>query len=926
MRFFLVLTGILSCLQLAAQELPYLDSVKYYTAKGQYNKALPFAIENYESVKSIHSNDVMSISATSKLASVYYSLAKFDSAVVYFRKAGERAKQTFGKSSLQYGNILVNLAMIYTESEQYGEALKAFQNATPILNEVESTNKKAYTRYLNAYAEFYITICNLNKAEELCLRAQEIALRAPVDTNAYINVLIKLVKLYGKIGLYSKQETVAKHLFVISKEVYGENNYRHVRALNRLASVYQNKDNLEMADSLYKKALEINHRSVGENAATNVNLLRSIGIVNTEMGRLEIAKEHLEKALEIVNNHGGENSNMFIVCSNNLARLYFFSGDIEQAEYWFQKSLAIYNKLGLELYTGRQMLLYDMAGLLYADDLIKSKIYLKTAMEVESRLLLEKLDFLSEPELLAYSQANKDAADSPYRFLLRHQSPEIAGAAYNSKLLTNSISLQNTRALYQKMTQSADPELTGLWENYLLQKSFYNNLLLTPLAQRNADTDSLAALLNQQEKNILRRSAEYRNMKEKLSVTWQDVQRNLQSDETAIEFVKFTGHPETGGNKKTGVIYYGALLLRPQDTAPKFIVLCQEDQLIDAKKKFPYKAVRNSRGEEAAGFEYNTTNAFYQLLWQPLEPYLKNTRTIYFSPDGLLHRIAFAAIPYKNNALLCDQYNLVQVTSTRQVVFSEVGSRAPISIAMFGGINYSQQIADTSQVSPEAYTWTYRTADLDSFYFLPHTLQEVNTIKANTETLQKKAIAFTADNASEAAFRSLAGGNSPEVIHFATHGFSLPDTATQISNAGSLFRKSDNPLLRCGLVMAGGNKGWKGEAGLNEDDGILTGLEISGVQLPNTQLAVLSACETALGKIEDSEGVFGLQRAFKLAGVNYVMSTLWQVPDKETAEFMEIFYTHWLSGNTIRQSFLRTQQMMRKKYAPYYWAGFTLVQ
>jgi CHAT domain-containing protein len=246
---------------------------------------------------------------------------------------------------------------------------------------------------------------------------------------------------------------------------------------------------------------------------------------------------------------------------------------------------------------------------------------------------------------------------------------------------------------------------------------------------------------------------------------------------------------------------------------------------------------------------------------------------------------------------------------------------------MFGGINYNRQAVDTGFSLYAHTSMKYRGAELDSFYFLPNTLTEINVIKADAEALQKQYFAFTADNATEAAFRSLGGNNSPEVIHFATHGFAFPDnTAKQGNNAGAPFKASDNPLLRCGLVMAGGNKGWKGKAGSEEDDGILTGLEISAVQLPHTQLAVLSACETGLGKIEGSEGVFGLQRAFKLAGVNYVMASLWQVPDKETSEFMEAFYAQWLSGKTIREAFFTTQQAMRKKYAPYYWAGFILVQ
>jgi CHAT domain-containing protein len=279
--------------------------------------------------------------------------------------------------------------------------------------------------------------------------------------------------------------------------------------------------------------------------------------------------------------------------------------------------------------------------------------------------------------------------------------------------------------------------------------------------------------------------------------------------------------------------------------------------------------------------------------------------------------------------LLCDKYNLVQLTSTRQVAIKDSNNLAPASIALFGGINYNKQNIDTTiTISADPYSYVYqqnRSAGVDSFAYLPNTLKEVKSIKRNMELKQNKVSLFTNENATEAAFRNLGGASSPQVIHFATHGFTLPDTAKQ-KNVGNTFKVSDNPLLRSGLVLSGGNKGWQGKSNLDEDDGILTALEITSVSLPNTQLAVLSACETGTGELRGSEGIFGLQRAFKLAGVNYVMASLWQVPDKETAEFMNTFYSNWLAGKTIRKAFNTTQQIMRKKYAPYYWAGFTLMQ
>lgn len=933
MRVFLAFAGLLLFLDVLAQEKSDTDSVKYYFEKGQSARALPFAKRNFETVKHARSRDNNYIAAASRLGDIYVRLAKLDSALVYYEKAAEEAKKLHGDTSAQYGYHLVTVAAMYRNLTQYQQAEQRFQEATAILGRIDSSyykgagpdHKNFYTTYLIHYAAFYLKTGSLNKAEELCLLAYETALKEPVDMNAYAFAMNVLAMLYGKMGLYAKQDTILMRLFEISKEIYGEQQHKYTNAIGGLADIHQRKQNFEKADSMFRKTLGLNQQLLGKNAADNIPILNRLGIVNMEMRKYSIAEKYLEEAAGIIDENGGEKFGLFPYCMKNLARLYALTGRKKLAEPLFQKCLAIYDGLGLTLHSDRLSLLRDMAGLLYADDPAKAAMYLQEVMIAENKLLLEKLDFLSEAELLTYLKATRDIADSPYRFLLQHKSAAIAAAAYNSRLFASGIGLQNTRALYQNMAQSNDSTLAILWKNYLQQKSFFINLLLTPATRRTINTDSVAEALNRQEKHILRRSADYRNMKEKLTITWQDVQKHLQADEATIEFVKFSGKQNAYANANEDKVYYAALLLRQQDSVPRFVVLCEEKQLVAAMKKFPYKAVVNSRGKKTTANNIVSTNALYQLVWQPLESYLTHARTIYFSPAGILQRVAFAAIPDKKDQLLCERFDLVQLTSTRQVALQETLPPAQVSIAMFGGINYNHQAANET---PGIYAHAYphnRGADIDSFPFLPNTLKEINTIKTDAEALQNRSVVFTGDDATETAFRNLGGDHSPEVIHFATHGFTLPDTI-QGSNTDAAFKTSDNPLLRCGLVMAGGNKGWKGKTAPGEDDGILTGLEISTVQLPRTQLAVLSACETGLGKIEGNEGVFGLQRAFKLAGVNYIMASLWQVPDKETAEFMETFYARWLSGKTIREAFFTTQQVMRKKYAPYYWAGFTLVQ
>ena len=141
------------------------------------------------------------------------------------------------------------------------------------------------------------------------------------------------------------------------------------------------------------------------------------------------------------------------------------------------------------------------------------------------------------------------------------------------------------------------------------------------------------------------------------------------------------------------------------------------------------------------------------------------------------------------------------------------------------------------------------------------------------------------------------------------------------------FRYVPNPLRRSGLILAGGNRSWKGEepiAGMA--DGILSAQDISEMNLQSTELVVLSACETGLGDIKGGEGVFGLQRAFKLAGVKTIIMSLWKVPDPETSELMQSFYKKWLNGLDKHEAFRLAQKELKSKQPePYFWAGFVML-
>ena len=190
---------------------------------------------------------------------------------------------------------------------------------------------------------------------------------------------------------------------------------------------------------------------------------------------------------------------------------------------------------------------------------------------------------------------------------------------------------------------------------------------------------------------------------------------------------------------------------------------------------------------------------------------------------------------------------------------------------------------------------------------------------------------FGQKEASEENLKTLSGTVTPQVIHIATHGFFLPEKTAgkkeEGAGRGNTYSLANDPLMRSGLILSGGNYAWSGKTPIDGvEDGIVTAYEISQLNLSSTELVVLSACETALGDIKGSEGVFGLQRAFKMAGVKKMIVSLWQVPDKETAELMTSFYSYWLGGKKIEAAFEQAQADMRKKYSPFYWAAFVLIE
>lgn len=413
-----------------------------------------------------------------------------------------------------------------------------------------------------------------------------------------------------------------------------------------------------------------------------------------------------------------------------------------------------------------------------------------------------------------------------------------------------------------------------------------------------------------------------------LNYTWKDVKKHLGEHEAAIEFINLWGI--TPDNLNDGHSSFGAIILRNDSDFPIFVKLAQ-DSTITNLYEFDEEGVKQCE----LLYSRPVSNQLYQIIWEPLLPYLSDVETVYYAPTGVLQDINLDWIEDGDSNVLATKYNLYRLSSTREILIRDK-CRYHNNATLYGDIAYSIKESPLHEFVKSK----YRSSTRAGFGPLKGTSIELDSIKCELNSRAVGYKEFRKELASEEAFRKLSG-QSPEVIHIATHGFYYSrDEIEKEYKSGNFcnfiaYQGMNPELYHSGLALSGAQDTWHNESGdiskyvemKSDNDGILLSSEIAQMDLSNTDLVVLSACETALGNVK-SEGVYGLQRAFKLAGVNSLIMSLWKVDDDATQILMTSFYQNYLNGMSKREALLSAQNKVRNTPGfedPYNWAAFILL-
>jgi len=882
------------------------------------------------------------------LAELYISMGRYSEAESLFTEALQVIQSALGKSQ-----SLSSLAVVYSSMGRYEEAELLINEALQVTELAFGKNHPNYCISLNNLAELYRTIGRYAEAEPLYIEALQLIESTMLkDIPEYGTILNNLALLYTSMGRYAEAESLYIKALQIIATAQRKDHPNFGTILNNLALLNKIVGHNSDAELLYKEALQISESTLGKGHPIYGVNLSNMALLHISIGRYSEAEPLLKEALQNAETVLGNDHPEYGKSLNNLAALYQSMGRYSEAEPLYKEALQVTEKSLGKDHPEYGKCLNNLAELYISMGRYEETepLFLQ-ANEVIHNNINHAFMGLSEKEKKQYLQTVKPYFKIYHSFVLRRKftNPSITSLSYNNILINKGMLLQSSLDLRKKILQGEDRILRFIFYLWLGIKNKLSVLYSLPIEKRYVSTDSLEIRANGLEKELNREVSAFRQQTQALQLQWEDVKHSLSENEAAIEFISFRYRNDTAWTDPT---LYAALVLRAEDEYPHMIELFEEKQL----QKLLAKSTTSDEG--FIGDLYATRgvgvvnsaqtfkgDSLYQLIWQPLDSLLEGTQTVYFSPSGLLHQIAFAALPYGEDSLLIDRYQLHQVSSTR--VLAQENTPSPeesLSAALFGGILYdtdtTELLAMVDNVDSRGISSSYIPEEAmrsNQLSYLPGTAEEVQNIADQFKEQGLATQLFTGNAALEEQFMALGEGSSPTILHIATHGFFFPDVKDTLQRKELLasfneqlqvYRLTDDPLRRAGLLLSGANHTWLGETipqGL--EDGILTAYEVAQLNLSNTELVVLSACETGLGEVQGSEGVYGLQRAFKMAGANHLIMSLWKVPDKETQEMMELFYQYYLQEHLpIREAFRKAQQVMREKYAPYYWAAFVLVE
>lgn len=859
-------------------------------------------------------------STLNDLALLYGETGRLDESIRVNERVLAIREKALGPDDDGVAKTLNNVAMVYQNKGDYAQAETLLRRALRIWEQRLGPDHPEVAYAINGLANTLYNNGDYAAAEPLYLRA--IAIREKTlgpDHTDLAMTLDDLAALYRQKGDYVRAEPLILRDLAIREKRLGPNHWLVSLTLINLATTYELQDEHTKAEPLYRRALTIQETSLGPTHVRVGVTLNRLGQLVATTGRDPAEAEALfQRALTTLEKTVGPDYSGVANSLSGLAALADGKGDRPQAERYYQRALAIQERAYGPAHPAVAQSLERLAALAQSNgDAGRAVSLLSRAYDIRERQLNHNLVAGSERQKLAYLNLFAEDIDRAVSLhaSLAPRDPEALHLGISTVLGRKGRAVDAASANIGTLRANAASQDRALFDRLSAVRSQLATVTLRGPSGTNAayqlQLQRLQEEVDRLEADIGARSAEFRSQFRQ--VTLDAVQAAVPDGALLIEFVLYRSRNATTGTPQPR---YGAYLLGHHGEA-QWVDLGDAASIDRA-----VLAWRRALGDPGRADARRLARALDRRVMEPVRSLINGERQLLISPDGQLNLMPFAALVDAQNRYLVERYAISYLSSGRDLLRLQIPRESrsdPVIVASpaFG----EPALAPANQTAAKR----ARVDDSQIFFGpLPGAANEVRALKA----LLPEATLLTGEQATEAALRRLSG---PRILHIATHGFFLdggavplrrPRTAADPTGTrlGKWAAWTENPLLRSGLALAGANQGRSGS-----DDGVLTALEATDLDLWGTKLVVLSACDTGVGDVRNGDGVYGLRRALVLAGSESQMMSLWPISDRSTQDLMIGYYT-LLTRSVGRAEALRRAQLDllhdKARRHPYYWAGF----
>jgi len=838
----------------------------------------------------------------------YYSQARwFQLAEIEFQNAKTFMENNNLTNEVIYLRCISTMALVYLAQSKFQQAEEFIEWSINSSENTRGVKSAAYIANLNSKAKLFQQLGRYNEAEKLFTEAIERGKTRFTDQSLQYAILLNnKAVLYQTMGRFDEAITemtlassVAEQALKKTNVLKGKKSFENRQFLSNLANVYQAAGKFSDAEKTYLTSKSIFENRGQKNNPEYANLLNQLGILYIQMGSMDKVEALLKTSSDVYKKKFTEQHPSFAKVTADLGNFYRMQGRNAEAETLLNKALGIRESTLGTSHPDYVRSQEDMAVLYWkTGSLDKAYMMYREVMDKTIDFINQYFPPMSEAEKTKYWDITSPRFQRFFNFAIEAhiEQAQVVQDFYDYHIATKAILLNSTNKVKEAILKGNDDKLKQDYLHWLDQKEQLARLYAyskEELKEQKIDLADMERQANAMERSLSERSSDFSAGYSNQKISFKQISGLLTDTEAVVDIVRVRGFKQDFTND----VRYVALVLKKGMDMPRLVVLENGNQLETRYAKF----YRNAIHEKIAD-TYS-----YDQYWSKIEPEISGRKLIYISPDGVYNQLNLNTLKKPEGDYVLNRFDLVIIGNSKDLIAlkaKKIG--VPKKNAFLLGF-------------PD-----YATSEISS---LPGTKTEVDGVARLLKASGYQINQFMEKQATEANVKAIKG---PALVHIATHGYFQQDVE---GSGGSVFgvnaeNASNNPLLRSGLILAGAGHAISGGGTdiSSNDNGVLTAYEAMNLNLEGTNLVVLSACETGLGDVKSGEGVYGLQRAFLVAGADAMIMSLWKVDDAATQQLMTNFYTNWLKLGNKQRAFKQAQlQLMTKYKEPYYWGAFVMM-